>query len=743
MCPILIGLMISLVLNLSVSKEAWSSEVIAKEQTSKTLVPPRMFRAGAHALDIAPQVFPVLVNGGFLRNQAIKLNDPIRAKALVLDDGSIRLAFVVVDSCMMPRDLIDRAKELARLKTGIPTDRILVSATHTHTAPAAMGALGCPADENYVKTLPVLIAESVERAARNLEPARIGWSSIDDRVHTYCRRFIRRPDKMLDDPFGQRTVRANMHPGYQSPDVIGPSGPVDPELIVLSVQSRSGRPIAVLANYSMHYYGAEPISADYYGRFAVALAKRLNAQAVEPPFVGIMSQGTSGDQMWMDYSGPKKDAGIDAYAADMARVAHNAYQSIAYHDWVPLAMAETTLTLSRRTPGPERLAWARETVDQMQAQGKAKGKPPIPQTLAQVYANEAIYLHDEPQRELKLQAIRIGGMGITAIPNEVFAITGLKLKMRSPFEITMNIELANGSEGYIPPPEQHRLGGYTTWPARTAGLEVQAEPRIVARILALLEQVAGKPLRSASTHHGPYAQSILASRPRAYWRLDDIEGLTAFDSAGNGRSAAYEGGFALYLPGVARSGFSSDKSINRAVHFAGGRLRASLDGVGESFSVELWFWNGMPTASRPITGHLLSFEESDKSTVAHVGIGGTNADPGRLFFSSGDVSAKALVGTTEITPKTWHHLALVRDRGQVVIYLDGKTEPEIIGLAEVDPKRGLKSLFVGGGTENDPASFEGKIDEVALFDRSLAAEEIARHFAASLADAPSSPKSRD
>ena len=203
------------------------------------------------------------------------------------------------------------------------------------------------------------------------------------------------------------------------------------------------------------------------------------------------------------------------YAADVARVAHRAYQSIAYHDWVPLAMAETTLTLARRTPDPKRLAWAKQIVDQMQAQAKAKGKPPVPQSLPQVYAEEAIYLHKEPPRELKLQAIRIGGMGITAIPNEVFAITGLKLKMRSPFETTMNIELANGSEGYIPPPEQHRLGGYTTWPARTAGLEVQAEPRIVAGILALLEQVAGKPLREFPSHHRPYARSILASRPFA------------------------------------------------------------------------------------------------------------------------------------------------------------------------------------------------------------------------------------
>ena len=203
----------------------------------------------------------------------------------------------------------------------------------------------------------------------------------------------------------------------------------------------------------------------------------------------------------------------------------------------------------------------------------------MPRSLPEVYAKEAIYLHEEPRRELKLQAIRIGELGITAIPNEVFAITGLKLKAQSPFDTTMNIELANGSEGYIPPPEQHALGGYTTWPARTAGLEVQAEPKIVATVLELLEKVAGKPRRPLRVVHGSYAEAVLASRPLAYWRLEDIEGSTAVDSTGHARNAVYEGGVALFLPGPSSAGFSAGKMVNRAVHLAGGRLKAKFDGV--------------------------------------------------------------------------------------------------------------------------------------------------------------------
>ncbi len=169
-------LYVTLLLILALSKQTRSSEEPDQGKAKGGPDSSRSFRAGAYAVDVSPLSFPVLVNGGFLQSQATSIKDPIRAKCIVLDDGSTRLAIVVVDTCMMPRELIDRAKSLAREKTGIRSDRMLVSATHTHSAPAAMGALGCPADLNYMRILPGLIAESIEHAARNLEPARIGWA---------------------------------------------------------------------------------------------------------------------------------------------------------------------------------------------------------------------------------------------------------------------------------------------------------------------------------------------------------------------------------------------------------------------------------------------------------------------------------------------------------------------------------------------------------------------------------------
>ena len=58
------------------------------------------------------------------------------------------------------------------------------------------------------------------------------------------RRWILRSDKMQTDPFGVRSVRAMMHPGYQNPNYIGPSGPVDTDLSLVGIRSAGGRPIA-------------------------------------------------------------------------------------------------------------------------------------------------------------------------------------------------------------------------------------------------------------------------------------------------------------------------------------------------------------------------------------------------------------------------------------------------------------------------------------------------------------------
>ena len=690
------------------------------------------FRAGAHAVDISPTGFPVRVNAMFTERSADKVADPLFAKALALDDGTTRLVLCVVDTCMIPRDLIDRAKADASKATGISAERMLVSATHTHSAPSAMGCLGSRVDPNYAAFLPGRITAAIVGAVERLKPARIGWAQMDDWEHTFNRRWIRRPDKMLTDPFGERNVRAHMHPGYESPDAVGPSGPVDPQLSVLAVQRLDGKPLALLANYSQHYYGSSLVSSDYYGRFAGHVATMLGA---DDAFVGIMSQGTSGDLMWMDYGAPKREIGYDAYAKEIAEHVVEMVRGIKWQDSAPLKMAERKLELGYRAPDEKRLAWAREMAAQLGDK--------LPQSQPEIYALEAIYLHDRPRTELKIQALRIGDLGIAALPNEVFAITGLKLKQRSPFAATFNIELANGAEGYIPPPEQHKLGGYTTWSARTAGLETNAEPQIVQTALTLLEEVADRRGRAPTVDLGGYARAVLAAKPDAYWRFEDMVIPTARDATGK-HHATIEDGVALYLPGTdarighqppqptATNAFSGTR-INRAAHFAGGRVRATVS-LGENYTVEMWLWNGLPADARAVAGYFLSRgPDGDKAARGeHLGIGGTyRADlTGKLILFNGNERDEVLVGRTTLALRAWHHIVMVREGNEVRVHLDGRAEPEIAATFSHTVPAGENTLFVGGRNDN-LYNFEGKLDEVAVYPRALAAKEIAANYKAS------------
>ncbi len=693
------------------------------------------FRAGAAMVDIAPTHFPVIVNAMFTERSATQVVDPLHVRALVLEEGEVRVAIAVVDTCMMSRSLIDEAKALAHRTTGIPLDRMLVSATHTHSAPSAMGCLGSRIDPRYAAFLPGRIAEAILAADSRRAPAEVGWGVIDDWERTFNRRWIRRPDRILNDPFGDPTVRANMHPGYESPDAVGPSGPVDPGLSVVGIRALDGKPIALLANYSQHYYGSPLLSADYYGRFAGYVAQGLGS---DPGFVGIMSQGTSGDLMWMDYGAPKREIGYDAYAKEIADEVLGVYRGLIFRSSPGLKMAERKLSLAYRVPDASRLDWARRVA-------AALGDR-LPQTQAEIYALEAVALHEAQRTEVVVQALRIGELGIATMPNEVYAITGLKVKAWSPLRPTFVMELANGGDGYIPPPEQHVLGGYTTWPARTAGLEVQAEPRITEAVLQCLEEVAGRPRRSIEEPLGPYTDRILSDRPVAYWRLNEIVVPRAVDASGRGQDGHFEPGVALYLPGVGSgngvspkpalttSAFSGPGGLNRAVHLAGGRVRGKVTGLGNTYTVTFWFWNGLTNLARPVTGYLLSRGQAGDAQAAgdHLGIGGTSIPEaaGKLFFFNGNARNQLLLGRTFLPERTWHHVALVRSGNRVVVYLDGNEKPEIEGVAEMTGVLDGGEVFLGGRNDGF-AGLEGKVDEVAFFDRALGARAVAAHFEAS------------
>lgn len=681
------------------------------------------FKAGAAIVDITPPKLPVLVNGGMFSRSVNKIKTRIHARAIAMSDGKTELAIVVADSCMMSRPLLDEAKALAEKRTGIPANRMLISATHAHSVPSSMGCLGTDPDPAYVPFLRDKLVEAVVAAKAAMEPARVGFGKGNAADFTALRQWIRRPDRVDEDPFGNKTVRANMHAGRNWDDVTGEAGPEDPDLSLISLQAKDGRPIAVLANFSMHYFGDQDISADYFGLFCEALKQRIAPEtaAGKAPFVGIMSHGCSGDIWRRDYTRPESEWNakltIDEYAKGLLDIGVTAYQGIRYRDDVELAMDQRRMTLNYRVPDKQRLEWAQRIVAAM---GDRLAK-----TTTEVYAREQVILHDRQKTEIVVQALRIGEIAIATTPFETYAVTGLKVKAASPLEHTMVIELANGGDGYIPPTEQHLFGGYNTWAARSAGLEVMAEPKIAEALLGMLEKVSGRPRREWKLGNGPAARAILDAKPIAYWRLNEFTGPHAADCSRHGRDAVYEREITYYLEGPRSVSFCAPGEVNRAPHFVGGRLRARLGGLADHCSVSLWLWNGMPNDGREVSGWLFSRGHDHGLSVCgdHLGIGGKSGHTGRLVFFHGDNSSAGAAGKTVIPRWQWQHAVLVRDGQTVRVYLNGQLEIET--KAPADFPAGFDQCFFGGRSDND-SNWEGRLDEIAVFDRALTPAEIAR-----------------
>ena len=458
---------------------------------------PAGLRAGAHAEDITPKSLPSPVNGSMKGNFADAVTDPMHARAFAIHDGKTALILCVVDSCMIPREICEAAKAIAAKQTGVPASNILISATHSHSCATMAPVFQSDPDPGYIASLPPRIAQALIRAHANLEPAEIAWGKDSDPTQVFNRRWFMDTGKTYENPFDSMGDRVRMNPGAKNPDVTRPAGPVDPEVSLLAARAKSDkRPIAVLGNYSLHYVGGLPaISADYFGAFAGELAERLKATdgryQGKPAFVGIMSNGTSGNINNINYGAPPVPRGapgaqIKVVAKSVGDAAMRAWEKLSWQSSAPLASRERDLSLAVRKATPAELERARNVLatTPRDKDGQFSDRKAI-------YAREATLLDAFPAKmPVKLQAHRVGALTIAAIPCEVFVEIGLDLKKSKPLEQHFTISLANGYNGYLPTPEHHRLGGYETWRARSSYLETDASTLITKELKEMLAEIA-------------------------------------------------------------------------------------------------------------------------------------------------------------------------------------------------------------------------------------------------------------
>lgn len=454
----------------------------------------KQLRAGAATAVITPDLDTSLC-GSMQDRLAANVHDELHARSLVLDDGTNQIALVVLDLIAARKEWLNAIKHQVHGYTGMPLENICISCTHTHSAATPVNVFQSNADEDYLTWAGPRVADCVRMALHRLQPARIGWAvGKEDRV-VFNRRFFMKNGTKLPSPFPGVEDKVKMNPGVENEAIDRPAGPIDPDVAVLAVQKADqadGQPLAIFASYALHYVGGgagTDVSADYFAVVADLLHELTGGPRQDPrqPFVGILANACFGDINNVDVRKrvrqPYEYAQMHAVAEIVATAIHSAWRSIRYQDWVPLGVREKTLELAVRKPTAAEVQQAKEALATA-PQGPLK-------TLPLIYARETVQLAEWPDLfHTPVQAIRIGDLGICALPGEPFCQTGLDIKAKSPFKPTMMVGMANDYAGYVPTEEQMSLGGYETWRAKSSFLEARAATKIQETALQLLGELA-------------------------------------------------------------------------------------------------------------------------------------------------------------------------------------------------------------------------------------------------------------
>ena len=450
-----------------------------------------VLQAGAATSNITPWL-GIAIPGSFRPRYGEDVDDELRAKALVLDNGETRIAIVTCDLIAMPQKVADATKTRIAERCGLAPECVMVHATHTHSGAAIADLLGVGEDTEYVAWVPLKIADAVELALRRLRPARVGFARVEEDRISFYRRW-----HMKDG-----TVR--MNPGRNNPDLVKPAGPIDPELAMLYVEGTDGAPVAAVANFSLHYVGVDhssAVSPDYFGHFFNLVRHYLGGDCV--PLLWNAASGQinnidfSGGRVWTDrgHRQAKKMASV------LAGHLITEIPLMEMHESVELDAVVGTLTFPRKTITDEDLMIAEQVlagtyVDDGSGPFSWVVGQPIPRDRLDVYARHCQRLAKLPEAMTALvQALKVGEAAILGLPGEIFVEIGLNIKAQSSASPLFLVSLANGYIGYVATDEAlTEQGGYETWAATSSLGGVGTAPAMEKLGISLLEKLGYVPI---------------------------------------------------------------------------------------------------------------------------------------------------------------------------------------------------------------------------------------------------------
>lgn len=389
--------------------------------------------------------------GYFGHRFAEDVEDRLYAKAAVFagdsDDPSQMTAILVLDSEKIPAGMRDAVIPRASEMTGIPQERIVIAATHTHYG-IPFGSACTDRDDEYMEVFYRLAADTVTLAFKRLRPCTLTYGIGYEDTQAFNRDFVMQNGCVTTNP------RSSIHP-----EIVRPYGEIDPDLPVLTAWDENGNRMGVIFTYALHQdtVGKAAFSGDFSSEVSHQLKARYGSD-----FVSVFLAGYCGDINHVDPIGKTKRDHRSigkVLAAEIARVTESGSAPVAD---TGVDAAYRILPLSRRKATAaqiEKATYILEDPDNRKNPYMSMGARGCRMLLE--YA--ADFREEDSVVDVPLQVLRIGDVWLFASPFEMYHQFAAPMKAAADSGKWLITELANMGGGYIPVPE---LLDSDTYPAQ-------------------------------------------------------------------------------------------------------------------------------------------------------------------------------------------------------------------------------------------------------------------------------------
>ena len=382
-------------------------------------------KAAFYECDVTPPLGGLFV-GKASPTPAMDVLDRLYVKAVVFEEDGELAAMVSMDCCMVHKDLPDFVAKRVFEYTGIPAEKITLTATHTHTgAPISSQELDTTCDDDaYQVVFFRLVADSVILAYKRLgeATAKIGTSIVDD--VSFVRNYEVADGKYITHGRGRD-------------DIVRPIGKIDPTVSVLMVE-REGTPIGAIVNFASHQDSVG--RGGYSGDYSSIISKELK-KVYGPDFVSLFLIGPCGN---INHVNPDASVKCHSYTEIGKKLAVGALSAIA--DAKPVGygvkMIKNTVRLTRRKLDNEAL--------KAESMRLLSYLPNAFRVQRMLNYNSSV---TSDTAEVNVSGVKIGNTCIYLLPGEIFSSYTFDLKERSPFDNNIVVENTDQSIMYIPSEE--------------------------------------------------------------------------------------------------------------------------------------------------------------------------------------------------------------------------------------------------------------------------------------------------